>query len=414
MTHHLVEEALDRAFLESAPPDRVYDWLREHKGRALPAATTKSLLAREDRFIDLGLAQYCPEEESLRELFDRGNSALRCSILSNHRHYHDRLRALFTGRHLVKLFPTDEDLVRFLAEAPFEQILAYLMNPGLQGIVLKNLFLRSDALRDLPDERWHELVLAALHNPVLRTDSESVEAVRVSARLGGGPDPMSPGHAMQNPLGAAWEVLAILPTTPELADVLVPAVRVLDFGGASFVGLGQTTVPTGVTDWREYARTCADSFLSRLLAKWATSGAEGNEPEFFGRMRQAVAEAVTTSEWAREIADGFACSSDRSVRAGYYSAFRPSKLAELEAALERDGILFVENAVQNPWFFLRSTQKPIFRRMSAIAEGTKTGFEGGPSTFWPMFQHRGEALANADSERYAFDLSNLLGRENDA
>lgn len=404
-----LEEALDKAFLEAAPSDRVFDWLRERKGRSLPPATTEMLLNRDDRFIDFSLASFCPEEIALRRLFERKDTALRCVILSNHFQWHSKFASLRVPNP-VRLFQSDTDLERFLADSTPEELGAYLRNPGLEGRVLERVFDRSGALQEMPDGDWHGLVLTALHNPALREDALNEPALAELSKIAGKSGAWEVLQVIEPPYREAWRALGSLPPSPGMARALFPVVGALRFCGAP-KGAWLDFLSEESLEERmrlQYKRELHDAqgFLSALVEKWTPPSDDPGVAEYFVEVQCLIAEAAARSDEPTDLIRTLMVSPIRSVRGGAYRSFKPRQREELDAALNEDGAWFVENACRNPWFFLRSTSVQIRKRMAEIAETTETGDEHGPARFNSMFRYRGEVLEESDPTRY--DSGNYL------
>lgn len=87
------DPVLKGAWIERAPPQAVAGWLSQaqvyHGGSRVfqpslfPDGALQKLLARRDAFIDLAVAMYGDDPDALRELWRRGDGALRRAVLRN-------------------------------------------------------------------------------------------------------------------------------------------------------------------------------------------------------------------------------------------------------------------------------------------------------------------------------------------
>lgn len=351
----------------------MYDWLRDHRHESPTEELVRSLIARGDRFIDLGLAQFYADEGSLRELYRRGDIGLRCAVLSNH--FHALKKRLFSSLSSspmpVTIFETGEELDSFLREAPFELFAALFMNPGLGEDDLESVFMREGSFGTLADERWHLLLLVSLRNPRLHDGPEAQAAI---AAIGGKShqDFYSAQHK-------AWTAFLTLPATVETAVALEEPTKTLTFSGRGSI--------------------------RSMFERWVASTEETrDEAERFNILREWMSSRIAAEDSHHDF---LKTHSDVYVRRGFYRSFQPREEKELNEALDKDGKEFVDAAVENPWFSRRGAPEGVRRRMYEIAQT----WEGRRSEDDPSYRHiirlRSEALVKADPVRFE-DSDSLL------
>ncbi|MDQ3565342.1 MAG: hypothetical protein M3436_14830 [Pseudomonadota bacterium] len=138
----------------------------------------KSLLARGEPLIDLGLARYAGDKEVVAALYQKSLAApaghlqerylrgLRIACLSNE-----------VVKYLLSQFPQntlgEKEFVRLITEGDEEDLYALLANRNLADEVLKDLYNNAGLFATLPDERRRRLVLLSIKNPRLITNEDS-------------------------------------------------------------------------------------------------------------------------------------------------------------------------------------------------------------------------------------------------
>ena len=138
----------------------------------------KSLLARGEPLIDLGLARYAGDKEVVAALYQKSLAVpaghlqeryvrgLRIACLSNE-----------VVKHLFSRFPQDvlgkEEFARLITEGDGEDLAALFANRNLADEVLEDLYKNEGLFAPLPDERRRHLVLLSIDNPRLITKEDS-------------------------------------------------------------------------------------------------------------------------------------------------------------------------------------------------------------------------------------------------
>ncbi len=158
---------------EIAPSAQLYDWLRENAGAPpaprlhnpvnheanLTGSVVQALLQRGDPLIDLGVASFVDDEESLLQLWDRGDKTLRLAIAGN------RYRKEFAGLR-------QEDLVH---PDNWEVMAAALWNPSMSSEALADVLLRKSPFDKGTEDEWRRWCGWVAGSPVIRIDPKAEE-----------------------------------------------------------------------------------------------------------------------------------------------------------------------------------------------------------------------------------------------
>ena len=149
LTEH--SQAIDDSWLPDAPIPRVrYD---------LPDEYERTLLARQDRLIDLHLALYGFDEDVVSELFfrDEQDKAMRCAALSNEaRAQPEFIFGFFLER--------DERLFHFLKNATWHEIRSLFSNGKISFSFMEKIFSRQGIFAELDTKVMSEAVSALTLN----------------------------------------------------------------------------------------------------------------------------------------------------------------------------------------------------------------------------------------------------------
>lgn len=139
-----------------------------------------SLVTRNERLINLGLATFGRNQEVLKALYRHGlepaqdrsdasyKEGLRVGCLSNQTVPEDNF---------ILHFPDDiigpEETRRVLRESKGSEVTALLQNPKVSDKLLEELYQRKGAFAEMPDERWLHLIYMSASNARLMTQHNS-------------------------------------------------------------------------------------------------------------------------------------------------------------------------------------------------------------------------------------------------
>lgn len=181
MTTEDAEERIREARLILARPEQVLAELEKYGDELKKGEDEdleKSLLARGEPLIDLGLARYARYKEVVTSLYQKSRAmsadrlqerylrGLRIACLSNE---------VVGG--VVRRFPQNilgkKEFARLVAEGDEEDLAALLSNRNLADEVLEDLYNNAGLFASLPDERRRCLVILSVGNPRLTTKEDS-------------------------------------------------------------------------------------------------------------------------------------------------------------------------------------------------------------------------------------------------
>jgi hypothetical protein len=177
------------AELRLSSPERVYTWLEaraakiEHREYPVPQDIENALLARKEVLIDLGLARFGTQRDTLQTLFARYGgarkpvsegvplilddddsafqTAVRIAVLSN--------ESVQTLIHpipvtLLGLNSTPEDVTHFMSRLSLEELTALFTNPTIDDSFVRQFIAQQEPWQALDDERRRVCLLALAQN----------------------------------------------------------------------------------------------------------------------------------------------------------------------------------------------------------------------------------------------------------
>lgn len=137
-----------------------------------------SLVSRNERLINLGLAAYGTNQEVLKALYKHGlepakdvsdtsyKEGLRIGCLSN---------STAPAAHFSFQFPIEiigsEEIRRIVNDASSSEVAALIQNPKVSDRLLEALYKHQGAFADTPEERWCQLVFLSASNARIVTDN---------------------------------------------------------------------------------------------------------------------------------------------------------------------------------------------------------------------------------------------------
>lgn len=274
-------------------------------------------------------------------------------------------------------FNSTQEEADFLATAPDEVLEAYLTNSSVAHDVLKPLFDRSGAFASLPDDRWRFSIAVAARNDWLRGGLEYDRVIS------------GPSADYRSTVKSAWKLLDTVEPTEEWARVLQQLIARLPYlevaGDAPVIQDSgeeleeRAPLENGLRRFgerEELERPLGLSFFQKILDLWKS---EDEDPEsqynYFGNLRFTIASKAACS--SAEVQALLRDHPDSHVRRGYYRGFHPWEEATVPAAYERDGGVFLTEAVENSWFYVEENRQIRQQLYELIrAEGAAGAFDG--------------------------------------
>lgn len=325
------QRTIERAFLQAASPDTIYTWLKERAPKEsvhevdLPDALLEALRARQDRLVNLALAQFCVSAAMLKELYREGDEAVKCAVLSNR-----FLGDVFWMPSSDYLF-TQEEHQAFARESTAPLLEAYLSNPSIYPEILEALFLRTSPFDEIDEERWKQCIVYASRNSRLHHDYPRERFVYSDGWS---------AYAHGTPMTAAWRLLDTLPVTKGWAAVLGRLYEKMLYPGVPRE-IPESPRPEQpeeerspewfseqVRSFSERSRLVKLAFLQDAFRKWRSED-EGSEQVWSNQLRRIIASRVSIHD--NEICSLLRDHDDVFVRKGYYQQFRPWKSEEVRA-----------------------------------------------------------------------------------
>ena len=174
-TQKRFKTVIAEAHASTAPTSVLCEGLQRGEVAGFPVAEVDAgpvfanMLARQDRFLSLGVARWGRDQISLRALFCSGDSALRCAVLANP-NIEPSCGFLFSPfATRAALFGTDEEERAFLESAAIEELEACFTNPALPDRMLRDLFERRGSFDQFDDDKWMRLLVCGAKHPKLRS-----------------------------------------------------------------------------------------------------------------------------------------------------------------------------------------------------------------------------------------------------
>lgn len=328
---NLIEQTQYEAFLLNAPPETVYQQLKQHydaETNTTPILTPKychaelaqSLLARKDNLISVAVVSFCPEYKLLADLFKKHKN-YRALILAN-KFCYGGWRNDFLKENAKEVF-SDMALAAIAVSNP-----AFPPEPMAEFIEKKSPY------DSLTFDDWGQLLLLALKNPV------------VAAKDTSGFRDDGHGWYMANlPNRALTQALLNIPQNETyLIEAVLEAMEELD-------GLAVSKEEMAIHKLEyEYSRL---PVLQKILKHW--EGAE-TQPKYHTRdIRTSLVSKLSSSDidsikWVRK-------SGDDKLIVGLY-AFEDIKPADVKALYKKYGKDFLLEVVKNKKWYRYQRGKP--------------------------------------------------------
>ena len=292
--------------------------------------TEAKLLERQDRFVDLRLAEYCRHPETAHALFarDPADWAIRSLVLSN------QILALSLFRGFPEgLFGSEEALLSYLSSITPDDTWVLFGNPTLNDHFIERVLGLGDCWQAMPEATRHYAIGALAANTKLHKSVSTADY-----------DDGWDWHVAGKPFAAAWRLVIGLDATSENAEQLA---RLYD----------------------RLARYCleTDDILD-AIPRWTPTTADDVEKEAkdnergylssYQRIRRA-ASAMLLSGYKLKPAD-FLQSEDPMIRCGAYAA-GDFNAKEMARALERDGWFAAAALIENPKCWKTDEQRDVLR-----------------------------------------------------
>lgn len=311
----------EEAILLASEAREVRDYLAKRASNAglfnpISKETEAELLSRDDRLIDLSLAEYCLHQETAQALFDRDPDdwPIRALVLSN--------TALAKGsfRGFPEcLFGSEDAVLKYLNTASADEQAMLFRNPSLDESFLESFLSLGKPWEAVDQERrlWALDCLAL---------NEKLHHKRSTADHEDGWDWYMAGK----PFEAAWSLIEKLEPTAEAAAHLSRLLRDLPADTYKTEGIADA-----LEKWRGTAGDLAIEEADNAKARLSS----------FQQVRQAGARLLAGKHDA--VPGEFLASEDLAIRCGAYEGDGKLTADKINAAVKRDGDLARVHVMRN-------------------------------------------------------------------
>lgn len=311
------QQRIEAAFLTRCTPQAAYDWLfvRRYTGDEKPPYRSETqkvleylLVRRNDPLIDLGIARFGHSGETIRRIFRRGDSGIRCAALSNPH----------SGSYHGWLEKDDiEEIIRSGKKAELESL---AKNRFLNDDALEQLIERKEQFTDLSDDQYIKMLIWLGGNPRMSADYDE--------RIIDGWAEYRHGSVFT----LAWDLARHLPVTETIAYVLYELLK-------------GTALPVGYDNPEE------------VLERWRIE----DEPQDGSRSLASSYFLRTRLADVLKADDKLLNSNDNAVRESFYRRFSPWQFKDWPTFIERDGELAFDGIVENDELWRSTENRQLLR-----------------------------------------------------
>jgi hypothetical protein len=357
-------------YLMSVSPEAVFDWFmvsaaavlkKEYRpsfASGFDEALMRKLLSRQEPIVDLAIATYCDNASILETLWGQRDRTIQLAIADNG--VRRGLAGLPTSD--FEQICNDADLVK-----------SVFSSPTMEHEGLTNFLTRSEMFQSLSEDAWLRGLYYAVRNPILKT-------IPKEERFS---DDGFQDYMRGRPFDAAWKLLIFLESTGKNAALLSDAyLNIAVFSppyGDLLEAEGKMAAPSGKESHAEFAQKLEHGtrlFLEYVFYKWCDTNPpkKGDDkwPSDRGFIRQGVA-AGAARKRGHNPKDGIVYylrdHPDKWVRAGFYMGFRFWDEVSVQAAYEKDGAFFAEQAVFNKVLYQDTPAARSFRALVGRSSG---------------------------------------------
>jgi hypothetical protein len=170
-------ESLTQGRLMTAAPEFVFEQLRFYGENVTDwngkKELEKLLLTRDNKLIDLALAQYATDKSIVGALYSKADGST--SKLDNE-HYDRGLRvACLSNRHFSYFNWPDFDLTAIMSKGFTPEAAALLRNPSVPSSVLVTLFTKTESFIQVEEKHWLWMIQIAADNERINIDKSAVD-----------------------------------------------------------------------------------------------------------------------------------------------------------------------------------------------------------------------------------------------
>jgi hypothetical protein len=316
--------------------------------------------ARSEPLVQLGIARFCGNDETLKEIFATGNPALRCAVLANRNVNHGSILRSPLG---------DSAYDAVLCGGSEQEKEALLTNPSIEAYLVDKVVEHSLPTSALDEEAWRQSIVYIGRNEKFATTLKDYDFNSFTAR-----------HDHESPIAKLWELLWTVDSTPRWAGHLADVYARIYFKLPS-----SHSKPADLVDV--------------LQNRWGTPELRQDKSRAPAILRQVCAKRLCESRLASSELAHLAKHDDPAIRYGYYEGIRLTDSFDIENARDRDGDEGIEALARNRTLYLRSNHE-LQARVRAAAWQIEGSLDYVPGMLHSML----ERFAKEDPQLYGDEL----------
>ena len=166
---------IETEFLLKANPEEVYRYLLDDKNKDLRYSefVLNELIKREEKLIDLAIAQVADNENIFKKLYSYDDRALRVAILENNRKLFGHVNP-FSDQILGKSWLTKDQFLQILKDQNFAyEKVALFSNSSFNLSSLEEVYYKKNPYNELTEDEWFEVLHATSLNPNIKINPDN-------------------------------------------------------------------------------------------------------------------------------------------------------------------------------------------------------------------------------------------------
>ena len=297
--------------IANSSPEYIFEWLKEYGSQKFILASDfvdleHTLLARNNKLINFGLALYATEPSVVYQLYQTGEHTIKRACLSGRSVKRVFLKNSWVMEHGV----LSHIIANYEDEGALELLQAIFENPFLPDSVLVDLYTKNDIFADVEEDVWVCIVGLTYRNKRIATPCD---------------DSIIDGYdeyQYNEVLHSAWRLFETIPVTTDNARMLV--------------FLSENLVPS-----RPY-----DMDVLNVIQRWCSDRARGKSLFADVRARLVCLLKVYDNHF-KKLKD----SEDVALRRGYYQNTNDVTAEKIDKCFAKDGKVFLDEALYNEAYF---------------------------------------------------------------
>jgi hypothetical protein len=307
--------------LAYSSPEFIFEWLKEYGSQKHTfmsdfAGLEKTLLSKNNKLINLGLALYATEETVGYHLYETGEHAIKRACLSGR----SVKEGFISKSWIIKYAVLDEILFNYKEDGALELLEAIFQNPYLPDSLLVDLYSKNDIFSDIEEDVWVCIVGLTYRNKRIATPRDSL--------FMDGYDE----YTYNKVFATAWMLFKTLPVTTDNARMLIH--------------LSENLVPYCPHDMNVF----------KVIKRWRSDNDE--DESIFADVRARL--VCLLSDYDNNFTR-LKDSKDSAKRRGYYKNLRHVTGDQVDEYFAKDGEIFLNEALYNEAYFKSDDAKKRLR-----------------------------------------------------